>query len=132
MSFAENKRVVVIDDEYGARVQVELALLNHPSIALVGSATNGMRGAELVERLQPDVVVLDLSMPVMDGYEALPLIRALAPSARVVVRTSHDEEDARERALRLGAVELIPKFLSPDELSDRIERVAYASAHTFA
>lgn len=117
-------RLVVIDDEYGARLQVELAVADSTTVELAGQADNGMRGAELVEQVQPDIVVLDLSMPVMDGYEALPLIRRLCPTARVVVRSSHDEEDAWPRARELGAVEFIPKFLDFAELRSRIE--AYA------
>lgn len=113
--------VVVIDDEYGARLQVELAIETSPRLRLAGQAANGMRGAELVEELQPDIVVLDLSMPVMDGYEALPLIRRLCPTARVLVRSSCDEEDAWPRARDLGAAEFIPKFLDPYALCSRIE-----------
>lgn len=113
--------VVVIDDEYGARLQVELAVAASPMLRLVGEAGNGMRGAELVEQLQPDIVVLDLSMPLMDGYEALPLIRRLCPTARVLVRSSHDEDDAWPRARDLGAVEYIPKFLDPATLTARLE-----------
>lgn len=117
-------RVVVIDDEFGARLQVELAIAESPRLRLAGQADNGMRGSELVETVQPDIVVLDLSMPIMDGYEALPLIRRLCPTARVLVRSSHDEADAWPRARDLGALEFIPKFLDPAVLLERLE--AYA------
>lgn len=117
-------RVIVIDDEYGARLQVELAVAESPLLQLAGEADNGMRGAELVESTQPDIVVLDLSMPVMDGFEALPLIRRLCPTARVLVRSSLDGEDAWPHARDLGALEFIPKFVDPAVLRARLE--AYA------
>lgn len=116
--------VLVIDDEYGALLQVELALLTSTSVMIVGTATNGSQGAELAEQLQPDVVILDLSMPVMDGFEALPLLRAVAPRATIVIRSSHDDEASIQAALELGAATYIPKFLRPDDLRRIVERAA--------
>ena len=115
------RSVLVIDDEYGARLQVELALMTSRSAAIAGEAANGMRGAELAEELQPDIVVLDLSMPVMDGFEALPLIRTVAPRARVIVRTNDDDPASAARAIELGAADFIRKLLAPDELRRVIE-----------
>lgn len=114
-------RVLVIDDEYGARLQVELALMTSERVRIVGEAANGMVGAELAEELQPDVIVLDLSMPVMDGFEALPLLRRMAPRAKVLVRSSIDDDEQYERAIALGATRCIRKFVAPDELQAEIE-----------
>lgn len=115
--------VIVVDDEYGARLQVELALATSTVLGLVGQASNGPRGAELAERLQPDLVVLDLSMPGMDGFEALPLIRSLAPDAQVLVRSSHDGDEHDVRLRELGATGFIPKFLAPDDLCHLLEAI---------
>jgi len=118
---------VVIDDDYGARLQVELALLTSTSARVIGQARNGARGAELAERLQPDVIVLDLMMPVMDGYEALPLLRRLCPRARILVRSGNDPLEHEQRALDMGAFAFVPKFIAPDELRDIIEQAARPS-----
>ncbi|MCW2925228.1 MAG: DNA-binding response regulator [Thermoleophilia bacterium] len=113
--------VLVIDDDYAARLQVELAILASDKLRMVGEASNGMRGAELAEQLHPDIVVLDLSMPVMDGFEALPLLRTMAPGARVIVRSSNDDPDIADRVRRLGAAAFLPKFMRPEELQASIE-----------
>ncbi len=118
------RTVLVIDDEYGARLQVELALMTSESLAIVGMASNGSTGAELAESLQPDVIILDLSMPVMDGFEALPLLRTVAPNATILIRSSFDDEDSIGAAMRLGAAAFLPKFLSPDGLRRILERAA--------
>lgn len=114
-------RAIVIDDEAESRFQVQVALLASALISLVGEASNGMRGAELAEREQPDVIVLDLDMPVMDGYEALPLLRQVAPGATIVVRSNAAVEDAESRVLRLGARRFVRKFLGMDELRGIVE-----------
>lgn len=116
--------VLVIDDEYGARLQVEVALMTSDTVGVVGMASDGSRGAELAEQLQPKVIVLDLSMPIMDGFEALPLLRAVAPRATILVRSGSDDPEAIDAAMRLGAVGFVPKFLAPDELRAIIERAA--------
>jgi len=121
---AVRSTVLVIDDEYGAQLQVELAFLTSDVVRLVGMASNGSHGAELAEQLQPSVVVLDLSMPVMDGFEAMPLIHAVAPRASILVRSSRDDEQSIQRAMQLGAGAFIPKFLHPDDLRRTVERAA--------
>lgn len=125
-------RVLIVDDEYGARLQVELALTTSNRVEVVGEASNGYRGAELAESLQPDIVVLDLSMPGMDGFEALPLIRALAPNAKVLIRSNEDAHEHEERLRRLGAVGFVPKFIAPDDLRRVVEQVAEAGQDTRA
>jgi DNA-binding NarL/FixJ family response regulator len=116
--------VLVIDDEYGARLQVELALLTSGVLEIGGMATDGARGAELAEQLQPDVIVLDLAMPVMDGLEALPLLRSVAPRATILIRSSSGDADAIDTAMKLGAAAYVPKFMHPDDLCDILECAA--------
>lgn len=125
-------RVLIVDDEYGARLQVELALTTSDTVEVVGEASNGYRGAELAESLQPDIVVLDLSMPGMNGFEALPLIRSLAPNAKVLIRSNEDADEHGDKLQRLGAVGFIPKFIAPDDLRRVVEQVAEAGQDTRA
>ncbi len=118
----DRARVLVIDDEYGARLQVELALMTSTLARVAAESSNGMRGAEVAEQLQPDIIVLDLSMPLMDGFEALPLLRAVAPDAVILIRSNSEDPDAIQRALDLGGTEFLRKMLAPDELREAIER----------
>jgi DNA-binding NarL/FixJ family response regulator len=122
--------VLVVDDEYGARLQVELALMGSETVEIVGEATHGAQGAEMAERLRPDIVILDLSMPGMDGFEALPLIRTLSPASRVLVRSSREADENEERAMRLGAAGFVPKFMAPDDLRRVVEHVAESAHNT--
>jgi DNA-binding NarL/FixJ family response regulator len=82
-----------------------------------------LEGNEVVseaERLQPDVVLLDLSMPVMDGLEALPEIKRVAPDARVVVLSGFDNQRLVSQALALGADDYVPKGGDPEEIVDAV------------
>lgn len=78
-------RVVVIDDDEDFRDFIELMLEEDDRFTVVGTAADGAEGVTLTDRLEPDVIVLDLQMPVLDGMQALPLLRRRAPDARIVV-----------------------------------------------
>ena len=108
-------RVLVIDDEPTHRMLVRVGLETRSDAELVGEAHNGRRGVELAGELQPDIVVLDLRMPIMDGITALPLILRVAPFARVVVWSG---ADAFERAsvLEAGAAACVRKTAPLEEL----------------
>lgn len=116
--------VLVIDDEAAAREQVSEALAPSSKVQVVAEASNGMRGAELAEQLQPDVILLDLTMPVMDGYEALPLLRRVAPRAAILVRSNQGASVAASQVMRLGARRYLPKFMHPDDLRRTVEHAA--------
>ena len=77
-------RVVIVDDTYDLRELLRLAL-TRGGMEVVGEAGDGLAGIEAVRLEKPDVVLLDLSMPVMDGLEALPSIRRLVPAAKIIV-----------------------------------------------
>jgi len=94
-------RVVVIDDSIDLRGLLCLAL-SRAGLDVVGEAGDGSAGIDVVREQRPDLVLLDLSMPVMDGIEALPLLRALAPDARIIVFSGYDAALTRQ-TLALGA-----------------------------
>ena len=95
-------RVLVVDDEPSVRELVAAQLVEH-GMRVVGEAANGRDAIRLVSQLAPDVVVLDIAMPIMDGRDALPQIRELAPRARVVVLSGMDEDETRREVLEHGA-----------------------------
>jgi two-component system chemotaxis response regulator CheB len=104
-------RVVVCDDSAVIRGLVSRMLEADPAIAVVGRAGNGREAIDLAGRLKPDVIVLDIEMPVMDGLAALPEILKADPSVRVVMASTLTTRgaDVAMRALRLGAADYVPK-----------------------
>jgi DNA-binding NarL/FixJ family response regulator len=90
---------------------------------VVGHAADGAQGVELARELRPDVVVMDLLMPHMDGFEATRRIAATVPDARVLVVSSSTEPGDIERAGRAGAAGYLPKDRAVAELSDEVGRL---------
>ncbi|MEQ4521923.1 MULTISPECIES: response regulator [Nocardioides] len=88
---------------------------------VVGEAGDGRAGIEVVGRHQPDLVVLDLSMPVMDGLEALPHLRRTSPDSTIVVLSAHGADQMAQRALDLGADGYIEKGTSLRVVLARID-----------
>jgi DNA-binding NarL/FixJ family response regulator len=84
-------RVGVVDDHHGIRLVFRASLKADPRFEWVGEAANGFEAVMLVEDVQPDVIVLDLTMPVLDGLEALPLIRSASPGTKVILFSSYVE-----------------------------------------
>jgi two-component system chemotaxis response regulator CheB len=115
-------RVLVVDDSAFVRKVVSRMLTRSPFIEIVGTARDGREALEMVERLKPDVVTLDLVMPVMDGLEFLRQQMAIQPIAVVVCSISHESGAAALEALELGAVEFVQK---PTALAtDRVYEIA--------
>lgn len=102
-------RVVLVDDSDDVRLLVQLLLHNDGRFDVVGEASNGLDGIEVVSRLQPDVVLLDVVMPVMDGLEALPVIVAETPKSKVIILSGFEVEAITSSVLALGASAFVPK-----------------------
>ena len=105
-------RVVVIDDTPDIRLLLRVALEAQGQFTVVAEAGDGRTGIELVEHHQPDAVLLDLAMPVMDGLEALPRIRAISPRSRVIVLSGFETASMAERVIAEGASAFIQKGAS--------------------
>jgi DNA-binding NarL/FixJ family response regulator len=112
-------RVLLCDDSPQIRELVRV-VLELEGNEVVSEAENGREAVDEAERLQPDVVLLDLSMPVMDGLEALPEIKRVAPRARIVVLSGFDNDRLVSQALALGADRYVPKGGDPDEIVDAV------------
>jgi DNA-binding NarL/FixJ family response regulator len=112
-------RVLLCDDSPQIRELVRI-VLELEGNEVVSEAENGREAVDEAERLQPDVVLLDLSMPVMDGLEALPEIKRVAPEARIIVLSGFDNDRLVSQALALGADHYVPKGGDPDEIVDAV------------
>ena len=111
--------VVVVDDSVEIRELLRVVLGLDERVELVGEACNGREGVELVAQLQPDVVLLDMEMPVLSGMEALPELGLRAPRSKVVMFSS-GREDLEARALAEGACAFRTKGSDLDELVDLV------------
>jgi len=116
--------VFLVDDVKELRVLLRLVLEEDAAIKVVGEASDGREGVEGVARAQPDVVLLDLSMPDMDGLEAIPLIRERAPDARIVVLSGHEAGRVSLEALQQGATRFLNKASELDVIRGAVREVA--------
>ncbi|MGO1385450.1 MAG: response regulator transcription factor [Arachnia sp.] len=117
-------RVLLADDETLVRSGLRMILEGDSSIEVVGEATNGASACTLVTSTQPEVVLMDIRMPHMDGLAATQQILAENPHVKIIVLTSFDVDDLVPRALRLGARGYLLKDTPPRELIDAVHRVA--------
>ena len=110
------------DDSADTRALIKASLLGFGDFEIVGEATNGAEAIQMAGEQEPDVVILDLAMPVMDGMAALPEIRRLSPNSRIVVFSAFNRQDLRDDAARLGADAFSVKGIDPRALVALIEK----------
>lgn len=120
-------RVVVVDDQQLVRSGFSMILSVEPGIEVVGEASDGRAAIELVERLRPDLVLMDVQMPVMDGIEATREI-ASRNLGRVIILTTFDRDDYLIDALRAGASGFLLKNAEPERLIDAVRVVGSGHA----
>lgn len=124
-------RIVIVDDHNVVRSGLSAFLMAFEDFELVGEASDGKEAVELCEILHPDIVLMDLVMPVMDGAQATREIRERFEDIQVIVLTSFKEDDLIEGALQAGAIGYLLKNVSADELADAI-RSAHAGKPALA
>jgi DNA-binding NarL/FixJ family response regulator len=112
--------VLIVDDHATVRQGLRTFLELMDDIEVVGEGADGVEAVEQAERLQPDIVLLDLVMPNMDGIEATRRIRACSPRSRVLILTSFPEDDKVFPAIRAGAHGYLLKDIPPDDLVEAI------------
>jgi two-component system, NarL family, response regulator LiaR len=116
-------RVLVVDDHLVVRTGIRALLSAEPDIVVVGEARDGAEAVVEAQRLEPDVILMDLVMPQMDGIVAIERILSNQPSARILVLTSFEADDKIFPAIRAGALGYTLKDFGPAELVRAIERV---------
>ena len=121
---SEKIRVIIADDHPIVRSGLRLMLGMEEGIELVGEAVDGSAALQLVGSLQPDVVLMDLRMPVMDGLEAIERIRTQWPQIAIIVLTTYDEDDLMLRSLQAGVRGYLLKESSLDTVLHAIASAA--------
>ncbi|MCL7380466.1 response regulator transcription factor [Streptomyces sp. 35G-GA-8] len=121
-------RVLLVDDQPLVRSGLRVIMADHPDLEVVGQASTGAEAVQLAKGVCPDVVVMDIRMPGMDGIEATRLITAGPATARVLVLTTFDEDDHVYGALRAGASGFMVKDMALDDILTAIRVVAAGDA----
>ena len=117
-------RIVLADDQPTILRMVRLILDEHPHLEIVGEAPNGLEAVSMVARLKPDVVVLNVVMPKMSGFEAARRIHAQSPSVAIVILSSHKDEQFLAIARESGATGYVEKLTAGTELVNAIDATA--------
>jgi NarL family two-component system response regulator LiaR len=124
-------RVMLVDDHDMVRRGLATFLRVKADLELVGEACNGQEALQVCEQAQPDVILMDLVMPAMDGLTATRTIRKRFPRVQVIALTSFHEKELVQKALQAGAISYLLKNVSVDELADAI-RAAHTGRPTLA
>lgn len=131
MSESKPIRVMLVDDHQMVRNGLKTFLLVHDDLELVGEASNGEQALTTFERVDPDVILMDMKMPRMDGVEATQALLKRDPDVRIIALTSFKDEDLIRKALEAGAMGYLLKDVDVDELAEAI-RAAYRGEPTLA
>ncbi len=122
-------RILVVDDHAVVREGLCRLLDGEDDIEVIGQAGTGREALEICERLKPEVVLLDYSLPDMDGLEATSRIISLKTGARILVLTMHASEEYAIRLIRAGAAGFVVKGASPEELLTAVRKVARGGSY---
>ncbi|AID96015.1 two-component system response regulator NarL [Klebsiella pneumoniae] len=124
MSQQERATILLIDDHPMLRTGVKQLISMAPDIQVIGEASNGAQGIELAESLDPDLILLDLNMPGMNGLETLDKLREKSLSGRVVVFSVSNHEEDVVTALKRGADGYLLKDMEPEDLLKALQQAA--------
>ena len=120
-------RVLLVDDQAAVRRGLLMRLHLEPDIQVIGEASTGREALSLAQALSPDVVLMDVEMPDMDGIEATAALRQAVSASTVVILSIHDDAQTRRRAQAAGAVAFVEKRGATDSLLAAIRQAAQHS-----
>jgi len=120
---SKRTRILICDDHTLFVEGIKAMLRNEPSLEIVGEAHDGRQAVELVKELKPDLLLMDVSMPDMNGFDATQRVQELDPKVKVLILTMHDEEELVARCLEAGAAGYIIKDAPASQLLYAIEMV---------
>lgn len=124
----EQITVLLVDDHSVVRQGVRAFLETQPDISVVSEAASGDEAVQLATEHAPDVVLMDLVMPGMDGVEATRQVKAASPRTQVIVLTSYHQDEHIFPAIRAGALSYLLKDVGPDELAEAVRKAAWGEA----
>lgn len=116
-------KILVVDDSKLARLSLIKTLKEFEPTAEILEAENGLIAVELFQTQAPEAVFLDLTMPVMDGYEALEKIVQINPKAQVVIVSADIQTQAKERVLQMGAKMMVPKPINSEKMLSVLQQL---------
>jgi DNA-binding NarL/FixJ family response regulator len=117
-------RILVVDDQPTVRQGLRMRLALETDCLVVGEAGTGSAALQLVRSVKPDVILMDVEMPDMDGVEAAEKVRAIAPDSAVVILTIHDDAATRARASTTGVAAFVGKHDPTEQLLEAIRQAA--------
>ncbi len=116
-------RILIVDDASFMRITLE-RILSSAGYEVVGHAANGIEAVEAYKKHSPDLVTMDMTMPEMDGVQAVKEIRELDPQARVIMVSAMGQEFVMKEAIAAGALDFIVKPFKPDKVLEAVRKVA--------
>ena len=116
-------KVLLVDDHAVVRMGVRALLQAEEDFEVVGEAASGNEALQLAERLKPDIILMDITLPDMNGLEAMARIKTIAPEARVVILTMHEDEDYFFRAMQAGAAGYVVKGSASENILTALRAV---------
>ena len=120
---AEMIRILIVDDQPAVRKGLQMRLEAEPDLTVIGEASDGEAAVELAQALGPDVVLMDVEMPHMDGIAAANALRRTCPDICVIMLSIHDDAGTRTCAEQAGAAAFVPKYVPTDRLLAAIRQV---------
>jgi len=128
---SKNIRILIADDHSITRSGIKTFISVYDDLTLVGEAANGAEAITMCDEVSPDVILMDINMPIIDGIEATVKIREKYPNIKIIALTSYVDKKLVKDILKAGAISYIIKNISPDELVKTI-RDAYLGKTTFS
>ena len=119
----EKLHIMLVDDHILFRQGVRHALESEPDFEIVGEAADGGEAIQLARVLSPDIILMDVNMPVVDGLEVTRRLRMNLPRTAVIVLSAYDDDEQLFQSIKVGASAYFPKDVHPDDLAEGIRRV---------
>ncbi len=117
-------KVVIVDDHFFFRQGVRDVLNAEPDVTVVAESGDGEEAIGLIERCRPDVVLMDVNLPALNGLQVTQQVKMLCPDTNVIILTAYDDEEQIYRAIRIGASAYFPKDVAPAQLLETVRLVA--------
>jgi len=124
-------RLLLVDDHEVVRTGLRMLLENQVNMEIIGEASNGLQALEMTEHLNPDVVIMDITLPDISGIEATRRLKQLRPNIPVVALTIHEDEQYFFEMLQAGASGYVPKRAAPGDLLNAIQTVHHGEVYIY-